>query len=38
METGFVIFIWGFIFVALIYLVVRRINISEQEDFEKRDD
>ncbi len=37
METGIVIFIWAFIFIALVYLVVRRITISEREDFDKRD-
>ncbi len=38
METGFMLFIWAFIFIALVYLVVRRINIREREDFDKRDD
>ena len=37
METGFAILIWGFICIALIYLVVRRISISEKENFDKRD-
>lgn len=28
---------YGFIFIALIYLIVKRIKDKNQEDFEKRD-
>lgn len=28
---------YGFIFIALIYLIVKRIKDKKQEDFEKRD-
>ena len=31
------ILFWGFIVIALIYLIARRINLKDQEDFEKRD-
>ena len=41
METafaiGFQILAWVVIIVAFIYLIARRINIKETEDFEKRD-
>lgn len=31
------ILIWGFFIVALIYLIIKRVNDKEKEDFEKRD-
>ncbi len=33
----FVILFYGFIFVALIYFIVKRINDKEKENFEERD-
>lgn len=36
-AIGLQILIWAFIGIVLVYLIIRRINISETEDFEKRD-
>jgi len=40
METMAIIFhvlFWIAVVIALIYLIIRRINIKEKEDFEERD-
>ncbi len=44
METGVTlavifiqILIWGGILALLIYLIIRRMRIKQEEDFEKRD-
>jgi len=40
METMAIIFhvlFWVAIAIVLIYLIIRRINIKEKEDFEERD-
>ena len=34
---GFQMIIWGTLLVILIFLVIRRLRIRDEEDFEKRD-
>ncbi len=36
-AIGLQILIWVFVGIAIIYLIIRRIDIREREDFDKRD-
>jgi len=37
MAVTFHLLFWTFIILALIYLIIRRVKIRDEEDFEKRD-